>query len=66
METKKRYVIRRYSDHGTIAGFEAESFDHFVGTTMVAFKDRRGSVTSVVNLEPGHYICLFDSTRDGV
>jgi hypothetical protein len=31
---------------------------------MVAFKDPFGSVTSVVNLEPGHYICLFDTDRD--
>jgi len=66
MEKDKRYAIRRYSDHRSIAWFEAESFDHMVGTTMVAFKDRWGAVTSFVNIEPGHYICLFDSDRDGV
>lgn len=64
MEKNKRYVIRRYSDHRTVAWFEAESFDHFVGTPMVAFKDRWGSIHSVVNLEAGHYITLFDSNRD--
>lgn len=65
MNTDKRYAIRSYSDHRCIAWFTAESFDHLPGTTMVAFKDRFGSVHSVVNLEAGHYICLFDTDRDG-
>lgn len=64
MNTDKRYAIRSYFDHRCIAWFTAESFQ-FIGATMVAFKDPAGSVTSVVNLESGHYICLFDSDRDG-
>lgn len=59
----KRYAIRRYSDHTTIAWFTAESFS-IVGNSLAVFKDPFGSVTSVVNLEPGHYICLFDTDRD--
>ena len=64
METNKRHAIRRYSDHATVAWFTAESFTVLTGTTMVSFKDRYGSVTSIINLEPGHYICLFDPARD--
>lgn len=66
MNTDKRYAIRRYSDHRCIAWFTAEAFDQLAGTTLVAFKDRWGAVSSVVNLEPGHYICLFDADRDNV
>lgn len=64
MNTDKRYAIRRYSDHRCIAWFTAESFDMIAGTTMICFKDRWGSTHSVLNLEPGHYICLFDTDRD--
>jgi hypothetical protein len=64
METNKRYAIRSYSDHRTIAWFTAESFDIIPGTALVRFKDKWDAVHSVLNLEPGHYICLFDTDRD--